>query len=106
MSCTKFFKEKIRKIKRIEGEPYTSWYKFLNFFWYSADLKKWKIGWCKKDYKRKEDDIDIKKREYFSIYLQCHGQNFIGNRKVDKKIHKNINCQPDKNEKKIKKEWI
>ena len=32
MSCTKFFKEKIRKMKRIEGEPYTSWYKFLNYF--------------------------------------------------------------------------
>ena len=106
MSCTIFFKEKIRKIKRIEGEPYTSWYNFLNYFWYSADLKNWKIGWFQKNYKKIWEDYVIKKREYFSNILQCHGQNFIGNRKVDKKIHKNINCQHDKNEKKIKKEWI
>ena len=58
----------------------------------------------KKNYKKKCDDYVIKKREYVSNLLQCHGQNFIGNRKVDKKIHKNINCQPDKNEKKKIKE--
>ena len=60
----------------------------------------------KKNYKNKCDDYVIKKRKYFCNILQCHGPNFIGNRKVDKKIKKNINCQPDKNEKKIKKEWI
>ena len=54
----------------------------------------------KKNYKKKCDDYVIKKREYFCIYLQCHGQNFIGNRKVDKKIHNDKNCQHDKNEKK------
>ena len=50
----------------------------------------------KKNYKNKCDDYVIKKREYFCNILQCHGTNFIGNRKVDKKIHKNINCQPHK----------
>ena len=60
----------------------------------------------KKNYKKKCDDYVIKKREYFCNILQCHGPNFIGNRKVDKKIHKKTNCRPDKNEKKIKKEWI
>ena len=62
MSCTIFFKEKIRKIKRIEDEKYTSWYKFLNWFWYSVDLKNWKNGWFQKNYKKIRDDIVIKKR--------------------------------------------
>ncbi len=50
----------------------------------------------KKNYKKKCDDYVIKKRENISNILQCHGPNFIGNRKVDKKINKNINCQPHK----------
>ena len=54
----------------------------------------------KKNYKNKCDDYVIKKREYFCIYLQCHGPKIIGNRKVDKKIHNDKNCQHDKNEKK------
>ena len=60
----------------------------------------------KKNYKKKCDDYVIKKSEYFCNILQCHEPNFIGNRKVDKKIHNDKNCQHDKNEKKIKKEWI
>ena len=94
------FKRKIKKIEGLEGETYTSWYKFLTLFWYSADLKKWKIRWFQKNYKKIWEDYVIKKSEYFCNILQCHGQNFIGNRKVDKKIHKNINCQPHKKWKK------
>ena len=66
-------------------------------------LKKWKI---KKIYKKIWNDIVIKKREYFCNILQCHGPKIIGNRKDDKKIYKETNCQPDKNEKKKIKEWI
>ena len=54
----------------------------------------------KKIYKKKCDDYVIKKRKYFCNILQCHEPNFIGNRKVDKKIHNDKNCQHDKNEKK------
>ena len=78
----------------------------MNYFWYSADLKNWKNGWLKKIYKKIWNDIVIKKREYFWNILQCHGQKIIGNRKVDKKIYKDTNCQPDKNGKKKIKEWI
>ena len=51
----------------------------------------------KKIYKKIRNDIFIKKIEYFCNILQCHGPKIIGNRKVDKKIYKETNCQHDKN---------
>ena len=41
----------MKKIIKIGGETYTSWYKLLKNFWYSADLKIWKIGWFQKKLK-------------------------------------------------------
>ena len=53
-------------------------------FWYSVDLKIWKIVWFQKKLKEKED-IVIKNKEYLVNYLECDAQKFIGNRELKRK---------------------
>ena len=54
-------------------------------FWYSADLKIWKIGWVQKN-KKKKDDMVIKNKKYFVKDIECHAPKINGDRNFRERI--------------------